>query len=51
MSKIEFSQELTTILNQVNRIISNPIAVTNTHSYARLRRARRDIEDAIDFLK
>ena len=51
MCKEQFANELNSILTEINRVASESAAVSNSQVYARLRRAKQDIIEAIGYLK
>ena len=51
MNVIEFKKELNELLNEINKTVTDPIAVTNSGAYVRLQRAKLDLKEALDCLK
>ncbi len=47
----EFKKELNSLLDEVNKTVTDPIAVTNSGAYVRLQRAKLDLKEALSCLK
>jgi hypothetical protein len=51
MNKDEWTRELKSILNGIDKVVSEPVATSCCHAYTRLKRARLDVKDALNSLK